>query len=139
MTVSEQQYDKERRALGDLLAVIHRDGGQHLEAHGPQESGAVAQEIVCALRVNLDEERERKEAVEFGANELVVILGRREAALAATRKALAATRKDVEDLRIIREAWTRYCEESDPTAWEDAVDCALNPAPESPGGAKGKR
>lgn len=44
----------ERIATGNLLAVIHRDGGHHMAEHGVQASCAAAERVVCDERARLD-------------------------------------------------------------------------------------
>lgn len=39
--------------VGDLLAVIHRDGGQYLERHGLAKSCVAAEAVVVDLRTQL--------------------------------------------------------------------------------------
>jgi hypothetical protein len=43
-----------RALLGDLLAVIHRDGGHYVEAHGWEKACADAEALVLAERVAKD-------------------------------------------------------------------------------------
>jgi hypothetical protein len=49
-------------AIGNLLAVIHRDGGHHMAEHGIEASCAAAERVVC-------DERARLDAVEHAARE----------------------------------------------------------------------
>lgn len=49
-------------AVGNLLAVIHRDGGHHMAEHGVEASCAAAERVVC-------DERARLDAVEHAARE----------------------------------------------------------------------
>ncbi len=44
----------ERLAIGNLLAVIHRDGGHHMAEHGIEASCAAAERVVCDERARLD-------------------------------------------------------------------------------------
>jgi hypothetical protein len=41
-------------AVGNLLAVIHRDGGHHMAEHGVKASCAAAERVVCDERARLD-------------------------------------------------------------------------------------
>jgi hypothetical protein len=43
------------RAPGNLLAVIHRDGGHYVLEHGKQKATKDAMVIVCGLRAKIDE------------------------------------------------------------------------------------
>lgn len=47
MSAEEELYE---RCLGNLLAVVHRDGGHHLGRHGPVASTERAMTIVSYLR-----------------------------------------------------------------------------------------
>lgn len=44
----------ERLTVGNLLAVIHRDGGHHMAEHGVDASCAAAERVVCDERARLD-------------------------------------------------------------------------------------
>lgn len=44
----------ERLTVGNLLAVIHRDGGHHMAEHGVEASCAAAERVVCDERARLD-------------------------------------------------------------------------------------
>jgi len=50
-----EQADSSRRLLLNLLAVIHRDGGQHTDSVGVSRSAADAHEAWAALMVMRDE------------------------------------------------------------------------------------
>lgn len=43
-----------REWIGNLLAVIHRDGGHYYEKHGLEKACNDAQDIVCRLRFEID-------------------------------------------------------------------------------------
>lgn len=43
-----------RLIVGNLLAVIHRDGGHHMAEHGVEASCAAAERVVCDERARLD-------------------------------------------------------------------------------------
>ena len=52
--VYELQSDKVPQDLGDLLAVIHRDGGHYMEEHGLEKACKDAEQVVHHLRTELD-------------------------------------------------------------------------------------
>lgn len=45
---------QKEQMFGDLLAVIHGDGGHYVEAHGWEKAAHDAEEIVCKLRQRID-------------------------------------------------------------------------------------
>lgn len=50
-----EQLTKAQFDLGNLLAVIHRDGGHYAEKHGRAQTVAGAMNVVCSLRDRLTE------------------------------------------------------------------------------------
>lgn len=46
---------KEDQIIGNLLAVIHGDGGRHYQKHGLEESCQIAQDLIVATRTELDQ------------------------------------------------------------------------------------
>jgi hypothetical protein len=59
----------------DLMAIVHGDGGHYREAHGDRKAADDAIAIVSKLRVDLDAERERREAAEAALRELASVDG----------------------------------------------------------------
>lgn len=48
------ERERERQALGNLLAVIHRDGGHYQAEHGSKKAAEDAETLVCWLRDNVE-------------------------------------------------------------------------------------
>lgn len=59
-----------RRQLGDLLAVIHRDGGHYQAEHGTEKAVADAHERIVELRTLLQNERYWMQAAKERIGEL---------------------------------------------------------------------
>lgn len=60
MTTTPSEAAKEAHAIGNLLAVIHRDGGHYQSEHGTAKACDDAHDIIHALRTRLDAECGRR-------------------------------------------------------------------------------
>jgi uncharacterized coiled-coil DUF342 family protein len=60
---AEQERDEARRALGEILAVIHRDGGHHTGEHGITQSVADAHATWAAMVQERDGARDDAERI----------------------------------------------------------------------------
>ena len=54
ITALQNERDGLRRNLGNLLAVIHRDGGHYQGENGDDKASEDAQMVVCNLRTKID-------------------------------------------------------------------------------------
>jgi septal ring factor EnvC (AmiA/AmiB activator) len=86
-----RERDEARRHLGNLLARIHRDGGQYQERHGTEKAVADADRIVANRNAELDEAREDVETLRKLNDQLLEQL---EIERDEARAALAAARRE---------------------------------------------
>ena len=68
------ELEAELQAGRDLMAVVHRDGGDYLQTHGDRKAADDAIAIVSKLRAELAAERERREAAEWVLKEIRIRL-----------------------------------------------------------------
>ena len=68
------ELEAELQAGRDLMAVVHRDGGDYRQTHGDRKAADDAIAIVSKLRAELAAERERREAAEWVLKEIRIRL-----------------------------------------------------------------
>lgn len=64
----QSQFDvikKENQSFGNVLAIIHRDGGHYITEHGHDKASKDAIKIVLNLRAQLDEIKEREKQLQY--------------------------------------------------------------------------
>jgi hypothetical protein len=59
------EWDDPEVMLRELLAVIYRDGGHHVEQHGLPKAAQDAKDVVFAMRQRLVELRRRLECQQY--------------------------------------------------------------------------
>lgn len=85
------------RLLGELLAVIHRDGGQYLDEHGCEKATQDAIEAVHRLRVEVDESLHAWDSADKRVGELEAERDQALNEAMAARKAKEMTQEALDD------------------------------------------
>jgi len=80
--------DDADQQIGNLLAVIHRDGGQHTNEVGFTQSFVDATEIVCRLRQERDEWKAKVDRLRI----------EKDAEIGALKRSLEASNREIERL-----------------------------------------
>lgn len=104
---ADRERDESRRLLGELLAVIHRDGGQYQAEHGEAKAVEAGMARVHELRSLISEHVAHK-------NDLLSAFGRAESERDEARESLKRSEADllaaIEDRGEARECVKRLCE-----------------------------
>lgn len=67
--------EEQRQEVGNLLALIHRDGGHYLHEHGLKKALADAEKLVLQERVAAEEQRARIAELEVLSGKMAVWIG----------------------------------------------------------------
>lgn len=139
LTLLEEKRDAMRRASGNLLAVIHGDGGHYTDENGYEKSCADAENVVTSLRVERDEavDNLRVKKIEWRSTDghMKAVISQRDEAIARISAERDAMRECVDVLRRWKKDGSTWS--GNPERWEADRGDALAQYDKAKGGIDG--